>query len=100
MSGTGVLELSGTISTVASASTTVAGAANKTLTLQENKARAVVAGERAARTPRFVKTRNGATILDETSLARARGLLRVALTPKVRPLLHTVPVSASGGAQK
>ena len=33
-------------------------------------------------------------------LARARGLLRVALTPKVRPLLHTVPVSASGGAQK
>ncbi|CAI9410259.1 IS1634 family transposase [Nocardioides sp. T2.26MG-1] len=48
---------------------------NKTLTLQENKARAVVAGERAARTPRFVKTRNGATILDEASLARARGLV-------------------------
>ena len=47
----------------------------KTLTLQENKARAVVAGERAARTPRFVKTRNGATVLDETSLARARGLV-------------------------
>ena len=48
---------------------------NKTLTLQENKARAVVAGERATRTPRFVKTRNGATVLDEASLARARGLV-------------------------
>ena len=48
---------------------------NKTLTLQENKARAVVAGEKAARTPRFVKTRNGATELDEASLARARGLV-------------------------
>ncbi|MDP9824195.1 hypothetical protein J2S59_004004 [Nocardioides massiliensis] len=48
---------------------------NKTLTLQESKARAVVAGEKAARTPRFVKTRNGATELDETSLARARDLV-------------------------
>jgi hypothetical protein len=33
-----------------------------------------VAGERVARTPRFVKTRNGATELDEASLARARRL--------------------------
>ncbi|EON25046.1 hypothetical protein CF8_0947 [Nocardioides sp. CF8] len=48
---------------------------NATLTLQENKARAVVAGEKAARTPRFVKTRNGANELDETSLARARDLV-------------------------
>ncbi len=48
---------------------------NTTLTLQENKARAVVAGEKAARTPRFVKTRNGANELDETSLARARELV-------------------------
>jgi hypothetical protein len=47
---------------------------NKTLTLQENKARAVVAGEKTARTPRFVKTRNGADELDEASLARARRL--------------------------
>lgn len=46
-----------------------------TLTLQENKARAVVAGEKAARAPRFVKTRNGANELDETSLARARVLV-------------------------
>ena len=46
----------------------------KTLTLQENRAKAVVAGEKAARTPRFVKTSNGATTLDEASLARARRL--------------------------
>jgi hypothetical protein len=48
---------------------------NRTLTLQENKARAVVAGEKAARTPRFVKTGNGATEVDEASLARARALV-------------------------
>lgn len=46
----------------------------KTLTLQENKANAVVAGEKAARTPRFVTARNGALSLDEASLARARRL--------------------------
>jgi hypothetical protein len=40
--------------------------------LQENRAKAVVAGEKAARTPRFVKTSNGARTLDEASLARAR----------------------------
>ena len=33
-------------------------------------------------------------------LARARGLLRVALTPKARTVLQTVPASASGGAQQ
>jgi hypothetical protein len=47
---------------------------NKTLNLQEAKARAVVAGEKAARTPRFVKTRNGAQELDTGSLQRARQL--------------------------
>ena len=46
-----------------------------TLTLQENKARDVVAGEKAARTPRFVTTTNGATHVDEASLARARRLV-------------------------
>jgi hypothetical protein len=56
-------------------STTRAVRDNKTLTAQENKARAVVAGEKPARTPRFVKTRNGATELDEASLARARRLV-------------------------
>ena len=50
-------------------------AAVPTLTLQENKARAVVAGEKATKAPRFVKTRNGANELDETSLARARELV-------------------------
>jgi len=47
----------------------------KTLTLQENRAKAVVAGEKAARTPRFVKTSNGARTLDEASLTRARSLV-------------------------
>ena len=46
----------------------------RTLTLQENRAKAVVAGEKAARTPRFVKTSNGAVTLDEASLVRARRL--------------------------
>jgi hypothetical protein len=48
---------------------------NTTLTLQENKARAVVDGQRTTKTPRFVKTTNGATSLDEASLARARRLV-------------------------
>ncbi len=48
---------------------------SKTLTLQENRAKAVVAGEKAARTPRFVKTSNGTQTLDETSLTRARRLV-------------------------
>jgi Transposase DDE domain len=46
----------------------------RTLTLQENKAKAVIAGEKAARTPRFVKTSNGTKSLDQASLARARRL--------------------------
>ncbi len=37
----------------------------KTLTLQENKAKAVIAGEKAARTPRFVTIKNGSRSLDE-----------------------------------
>ena len=47
----------------------------KTLTLQENRAKDVIAGEKTARTPRFVKTTNGTKILDEASLARARRLV-------------------------
>jgi len=46
-----------------------------TLTLQENRAKAVVAGDKAARIPRFVTTKNGTQTLDETSLARARRLV-------------------------
>lgn len=37
----------------------------KTLTRQEIPAKAVVAGEKAARTPRCVTTRNGSQSLDE-----------------------------------
>ena len=47
----------------------------KTLRLQENKAKAVIAGEKAARTPRFVTLKNGSRSLDEASLARARRLV-------------------------
>ncbi len=47
----------------------------KTLTAQESKAKAVVAGEKAARTPRFVTTGNGARSLDEAALARTRRLV-------------------------
>jgi hypothetical protein len=47
----------------------------KTLTAQENRARAVIAGQKSARTPRFVKTTDAATVLDEASLARARALV-------------------------
>ena len=48
---------------------------NKTLTLQENTAKAVIAGEKRAKTPRFVTTSNGTKRLDDTSLARARRLV-------------------------
>ena len=47
----------------------------KTLTVQENRAKAVIAGEKTARTPRFVTITNGAITLDEVSLARARRLV-------------------------
>jgi hypothetical protein len=47
----------------------------KTLNLQEAKARAVVAGDKTARTPRFVTVHNGARELDEASLQRARRLV-------------------------
>ena len=48
---------------------------SRTLTLQENRARAVVAGQKPARTPRFVTTRHGAAEVDEKALARARRLV-------------------------
>ena len=47
---------------------------NTTLTAQENRARDVVAGAKAARAPRFVTTATGARALDESALARARRL--------------------------
>lgn len=45
---------------------------NRTLNAQEARARAVVEGEKTARTPRFVNTTAGAKAVDETALARAR----------------------------
>jgi len=47
----------------------------KTLTAQENRARAVINGESAARKPRFVKASTGGLSLDEAALARARRLV-------------------------
>lgn len=49
----------------------------KTLTLQANRAKDVIAGEKTVRTPRFVKTTHGTKTLDEVSLARARRLVGV-----------------------
>jgi hypothetical protein len=45
---------------------------NRTLTAQENRARAAIEGDKPARTPRFVKTTAKGLKLDEKSLARAR----------------------------
>jgi hypothetical protein len=45
-----------------------------TLTAQENRARDVITGSKAARTPRFVKTAKDGFVLDETAIARARRL--------------------------
>ena len=47
----------------------------RTLTAQENKAKAVIAGEKAARAPRFVRITAAGKTLDEASLARARRLV-------------------------
>lgn len=46
----------------------------RTLNLQEQRARDVIAGTKTARAPRFVKTSNGSHTLDETSIKRARSL--------------------------
>lgn len=47
----------------------------KTLAAQEARARAVVAGEKKAKTARFVKTSGDERALDEASLARAQSLV-------------------------
>jgi hypothetical protein len=47
----------------------------KTLGLQVARARAVVAGERSARAPRFVKMVAGSRLVDETTLDRAKSLV-------------------------
>lgn len=50
---------------------------NKTLTAQENRARAVIEGESVPRTPRFVKKSGTGHVLDEKALARARRLVGI-----------------------
>ncbi|ADU00710.1 transposase, IS4 family [Mycolicibacterium gilvum Spyr1] len=47
----------------------------KTLHAQEERAKAIVSGERAAKSTRFVKTTAGGRALDEASLARAQSLV-------------------------
>ncbi|MEO7069471.1 MAG: IS1634 family transposase [Nostocoides sp.] len=47
---------------------------SKTLALQENRAKAVITGEKASKATRFVKTTGSSKTLDEASLARARRL--------------------------
>ena len=47
----------------------------RTLTAQENRARAVIAGEKQPRRTRFVTVHKGDQVLDEASLARARSLV-------------------------
>ena len=47
---------------------------NHTLDAQENRARAIIAGDKHPKPTRFVTTRKGDQVLDEASLARARRL--------------------------
>jgi transposase len=47
----------------------------RTLDIQEKRARAVISGEKQARTPRFVKVTNGKRTLDTATLERARKLI-------------------------
>ena len=47
----------------------------QTLTAQENRARAVIAGEKRPKGTRFVTTHAGDATLDEASIARARSLV-------------------------
>ncbi|CAM3192075.1 IS1634 family transposase [Actinomyces slackii] len=47
---------------------------NKTLTAQENRARAVVAGDKRPKATRFVTVRKGDQVLDDKALARAKRL--------------------------
>jgi transposase len=47
---------------------------NKNLNHQENRARAVIAGEKTSRTPRFVKTSGSKRVLDNKALNRARSV--------------------------
>ena len=58
----------------------------QTLTAQENRARAVIAGERRPKGTRFVTTHAGDATLDEASIARARSLVGLKGYATFRPL--------------
>jgi hypothetical protein len=66
---------------------------NKTLTLQENKARAVVGGDKTAKTPRFVKITKSTRSLDQASLARARRLAGL------KGYVTNIPVTVMGARE-
>ena len=70
---------------------------NKTLTRQENRARAVISGMKKARVPRFVKTTTSGRRLDEPALARARRLagLKGYLTNLTASMMPAAEVIAS-----
>lgn len=72
----------------------------KTLTAQENRAKAVIAGERAPRTPRFVTVKNGSTALDEASLARARRLVGLKGTSRTSPPPRSSPATTTCGTSR
>ena len=65
----------------------------RTLTAQENKARAVVAGEKTARNPRFVTTSKGAAVLNEDALTRAKQLVGL------KGYVTNIPITAMPGQE-
>lgn len=66
---------------------------NKTLTAQENRAKAVVAGEKTARAPRFVTIHKGDPVLDQDALDRARRLIGL------KGYVSNIPASVMPAAQ-
>jgi len=65
----------------------------RTLTAQENKARAVVAGEKTARNPRFVTTSKGTAVLNEEALTRAKQLVGL------KGYVTNIPITAMPGQE-
>ena len=65
----------------------------RTLTAQENKARAVVAGEKTARNPRFVTTSKGTAVLNEDALTRAKQLVGL------KGYVTNIPITAMPGQE-
>ena len=66
---------------------------HKTLAAQEARARAIVAGEKSAKTARFVKTRGADRAIDEAGLTRAQSLVGL------KGYVTNVPVSLMPAAE-